>query len=79
MSKVVSIKEHGNSVTYTADKIRTVLSGGGTQDWIPEDGLDEITVTANNVNYNPYEDGLVGYSLVKVRVAEGEHCEGMQF
>ena len=74
MSKNITIKEGGTSRSFTADKLRTNLSLGGTCDWVPIDEVDqyveleELHVTENGTYY-PSEK--VGISAVYVDVPQG--------
>lgn len=74
MSKNISIKEGGVSRTFTANKLRTNLQGGGTCDWVPKDDVDEyveleeLSVTENGIYYPTQK---VGISKVVVDVEGG--------
>lgn len=80
MSKSIIIQEGGDPKTLTADKLRTTLSGGGRQDWIPEDSvpLGTKTITEDGT-YKASSEGLYGYSEVTVRgigTATGKDSSG---
>lgn len=67
MSKTIIIQEAGDPKTLTADKLDTSLSGGGLQDWIPEDSvpLGTKSITKDGT-YKASSEGLYGYSEVTV-------------
>lgn len=68
MSKNIIIQEGGVDRQLTASKLRTVLVGGGTCLWVPEDEatLRKKTITEDGT-YKAVDDGIYGYSQVTVR------------
>lgn len=80
MSKNIIIQEGGQPKTLTADKLDTTLSGGGWQDWIPEDNvpLGTKSITEDGT-YKASSENLYGYSEVTVRgigTATGKDSNG---
>lgn len=67
MSKSPVIKEGATPITLTCDKIKTNTSGGGTQNWLPE---DEVNLGTKHITkdgtYKASNDSLYGYSEVTV-------------
>lgn len=80
MSKNVVIKEGGSSKQITCDKLKTNLTDGGTQHWIP---ASEVSLGHKDINadgtYYASAYGYYGFDYVTVRgigVAEGTDPDG---
>lgn len=67
MSKNISIQEGGVGRAFSADRLKTALSDGGSCYWVPEDDVSLITkhITQNGT-YNAADDDVYGYSQVTV-------------
>lgn len=78
MSKNITIAEGTQAKNFNnVAKIRTNLIGGGTQNWVPEDeagkyaDLEDISISENGTYYAD-DEGVDGFSVVRVNVSGGE-------
>lgn len=73
MSKNITIQQSGTAQTLNnIDKLRTSEIGGGSCNWVPEDGTHQAILTAtDNGTFTASDDGYHSYSQVVVDVAGG--------
>lgn len=72
MSKNIVIQENGVEQTLSAiSKISTTRDGGGSAEWVPEDGttLGQLTVKTNDANITARSQGYYGFSMVRVKAS----------
>lgn len=82
MSKNIVIQEGGIGKQLTADKLKTILVGGGTCLWVPEDETQLGTkYVSENGTYKASDDGYYGFSeftVSGVGTATGKDGDGDQ-
>lgn len=77
MGANISIKEGGKGRGFTAQRLRTLQSGGGTVDWVPESETRTKTLYANeNGTYAPAAEGVYAFDEVRVNVPELDSFTG---
>lgn len=77
MSVNFTIDEGGQPRAFTAQRLQTPLSGGGVEQWVPEDERRLTTLHATkNGEYKAADEGYYGYSTVNVSVAQADHVSG---
>lgn len=72
MSKNITIKEGATPRNFTAKKLKTNVTGGGTCLWVPEEDVQLATKSiTENGTYKASDEGEYGYSQVTVNVPGG--------